>query len=208
MSLLQECLKIGFFTQDSIDVWIPMKSKAKHAGIMLMVLVCQPAIMSLSMKTDHTEKDYIADISKDTSPLILKEMYHEQASDYQSEDVLVDSSQSIPCHRYLPSLIKSVEWQGSSLPGREVGVALGITKPGKLDYLARKVADFVGWQDTEEASSLSAADIQDVFPAALGWDWKNQEVIPSIWASVEDLEANGWKIIRESTPPPLPPKLP
>lgn len=103
----------------------------------------------------------------------------------------------------LPSLIKLA---GSSLQGREVGVALGVNpnppvKPGKLDSFARKVANFVGYQDTEEVLSLSASDIQDMFPAALGWDWKNQEVIPSVWASVEDLEANGWKIIREPPPP-------
>jgi len=175
VNLIGECPKIGFVAQDSIDVWIPIKSKAKHAGVMLMVL------------------DYVTDISKDTSPLILKEMCHKHASDCQSEDVLVDSS--------------------SSLQGREVGVTLGINsnppvKPGKLDCLARKVSNFVGWHDTEEVSSLSASDIRDMFPAALGWDWKNQEVIPSVWASVEDLDANGWKIIRELPPPPLPPKPP
>ena len=108
------------------------------------------------------------------------------------------------------SLIKSIEGQGSFLQGREVGIALGINsnppvKPGKLDCLARKVANFVGWQDTDEESSLSVSDIQDMFPAARGWDWKNQEVVPSVWASIEDLEANGWKIVRELLSPP---KLP
>lgn len=68
-----------------------MKSKAKHAGVMLMVLVRQPEIMTSNVKTDRAEKDYIADISKDTAPLILKDVCH-------SEDVLVDSSQFI--HRY------------------------------------------------------------------------------------------------------------
>jgi hypothetical protein len=78
-------------------------------------------------------------------------------------------------------------------------------KLGKL--LARKVADFVCWQGTE-TSSVSVSDMHDVFPDALGWDWKNEEVIPSIWPSVEDLEDNGWKVIREPAPPTPPPESP
>jgi hypothetical protein len=49
----------------------------------------------------------------------------------------------------------------------------------------------MGQRNTTEASSYSTSEIGDAFPAALGLDLKKKEVIPSIWASAKDLEANG-----------------
>jgi len=63
----------------------------------------------------------------------------------------------------------------------------------------------VGLEKVEEEPP-SIPDLRDMFPGMLGWDWKNQEIIPSVWASIKDIDTNGWKITREPAPPPLPPK--
>jgi hypothetical protein len=64
--------------------------------------------------------------------------------------------------------------------------------------------ELVGQRNNDEPPS--ASDLRDMFPDALGWDWRSQEVIPSVWASVAEIEGNGWKIVREPPPPPIPSK--
>jgi hypothetical protein len=91
--------------------------------------------------------------------------------------------------------------------GREVGISLGINQPsGMLGSLATSTKKIMNKCLNVEEEVPSASDLRDMFPGALGWDWQNQEVIPSVWASIQDIETNGWKIIREAAPPALPPK--